>query len=312
VKFFPLPTTGIKRSAAAVLLLLSTQWAAPAYASDHDIFKAVKTGVHSQSEHADQSRVRVNYIANDGFLISSRTKTILVDALFKNPFGYPDPPEEIIEKMVHSQPPFARIDLMLFSHAHRDHFEPETALRVLMRHPETIFVANRAVCTELKEAAGEDYAEISERIRDINPEWGEIRRESIAGINMGLFCVNHAAPEKPYETLAFVLDLNGMKVLHLGDLNPPANAEHFKNLQLHKENISLAFIDPFCLLDESGRASVREYIRPREIVLMHLRPQETDKYAADVKRHFTNIHVFRESMESKLFPIQGKQEENRI
>jgi len=254
----------------------------------------------------------VHYIANDGFLISSPTKTILVDALFKNPFGYPDPPEEIIEKMVQSQPPFAHIDLMLFSHAHRDHFEPETALRVLMKHHETICVANRAVCEELKEAAGEDYAKIKDRIRDINPEWGEIRRESIAGINMGLFCVNHADPEKAYKTLAFVLDLNGMKVLHLGDLNPPANAEHFKNLQLHEENISLAFIDPFCLLDASGRTSVREYIRPREIVLMHLRPRDVDKYEADVKRHFPNIHVFRESMESKLFPIQQKREESRI
>ncbi len=300
---------GKGRAVSAALLLLFILAAAPVFASTAAIFEA---GDPAQSEHADQTRVKVHYIANDGFLISSPTKTILVDALFKNPFGYPDPPEEIIEQMVRSQPPFARIDLMLFSHAHRDHFEPETALRVLMRHPETIFVANRTVCEELKEAAGEGYAKIKDRIRDINPEWGKLRRESIAGINMGMFCVNHADPENPYETLAFVLDLNGIKVLHLGDLNPPANADHFKSLQLQKENISLAFIDPFCLLDESGRSSVREHIRPREIVLMHLRPRDIDKYATDVKRHFPNIHVFRESMESKLFPIQWEREENRI
>lgn len=259
-----------------------------------------------QPEKSDQPWVKVRHIANEGFLITSQTKNILVDALFKNPYAYQDTPDELIEMMERSQPPFSRIDLMLFSHAHRDHFEPETALRVLMSHPETILVANQLVCDELKEAAGDDFAQISDRVKNINPEWGKILRTSFAGINLNMFPVNHADPEKPYMTLAFVLDVDGMKILHLGDLNPPANADFFKAFQLQKENISVAFIDPFFLLDESGRTSAEGYIKPREIVLMHLRPSEIGKYEAEVKRYFPDVHVFWESMEPKLFPTRGR------
>lgn len=254
-----------------------------------------------EPKNTERPWVGITYIANEGFLISSKTKNILVDALFKNPYGYQDTPDEILEKMNHSQPPFSRIDLMLFSHAHRDHFEPNVALKVLMSHPETILVGNEAVCKELKEAAGEGYAKISPRVKNINPEWGTIIQETINGIDLKIFPVNHSTPERPYMTLAYILDMEGAKVLHLGDIYPPANEKYFRDFQLQKENIALAFIDPFFLLDETGKQMTAEFIQPKQIVPMHMRPSEVGKYARDLNKLYPNINVFWECMEKKVF-----------
>ncbi len=261
---------------------------------------AVKTP-RFEPKNPNQPWVGITYIANEGFLISSKTKNILVDALFKNPYGYQDTPDEVFEKMVLSQPPFDRIDLMLFSHAHRDHFEPEVALKVLMSHPETTLAGNEAVCKELKETAGESYAKISPRVKNINPEWGTIIHETINGTDLKIFPVNHSTPERPYMTLAYILDMDGTNVLHLGDIYPPANEKYFRTFQLQKEDIAVAFIDPFFLLDEIGKQMAKEFIQPKQIVPMHMRPNEVGKYARDLNKIYPNINVFWESMEKKLF-----------
>jgi ankyrin repeat protein/L-ascorbate metabolism protein UlaG (beta-lactamase superfamily) len=262
--------------------------------------KAVKVP-RLEPKNPNQPWVGITYIANEGFLISSKTKKVLVDALFKNPYGYQDTPDEVLKKMVLSQPPFDRIDLMLFSHAHRDHFEPEVALKVLMNHPETMLVGNEIVCKELKEAAGESYAKINSRVKNINPEWGTIIQESINGMDLKIFPVNHSTPERPYMTLAYILDMDGTNVLHLGDIYPPANEKYFRAFQLQKENIAIAFIDPFFLLDEIGKQMATEFIQPKQIIPMHMRPNEVGKYARDLKKLYPNINVFWESMEKKLF-----------
>jgi ankyrin repeat protein/L-ascorbate metabolism protein UlaG (beta-lactamase superfamily) len=245
--------------------------------------------------------VGVTYISNDGFLITSQKKKVVVDALIKNPWGYSNTPDKVFDDMVNARPPFERIDLLLFSHAHRDHFEPEMAVKVLRGHPETVLVGNEIVFKELKEAAGEEFQKISSQVKNINPEWGTILDETINGIDLKIFPVNHAMPEQPYVTLAFLLDMEGVDVLHMGDIYAPSNEEYFKVFQLQKFGIDVAFIDPFFLLDEVGQQMAKEFIQPKQIVPMHMRDYEIDKYVGLLKGNYANIHAFYECFEKKFF-----------
>lgn len=245
--------------------------------------------------------VDITYISNDGFLITSKTKKIVVDSLIDNPWGYSNTPDKVFADMVSARPPFERIDLLLFSHAHRDHFEPEMAVKVLKGHPETILVGNEIVCKELKEAAGDDFPQISQQVKNINPDWGRIVAETINGVNLKIFPVNHGMPERPYVTLAFILDMNGINVLHMGDIYAPSNEEYFKTFQLQNMDIDVAFIDPFFLLDKIGQQMAKEFIQPKQIIPMHMRDHEIEKYARALANFYTNINVFRESLEKKIF-----------
>ncbi len=245
--------------------------------------------------------VGITYISNDGFMIASESKKILVDGLIKNPWGYSNTPDKVFENMIKARSPFDRIDLLLFSHAHRDHFEPQMALEVLMAHPETILVGNEIVYKELKEAAGEDFSKISAQVKNINPEWGTIIQETVNGVDLKIFPVNHSTQERPYVTLAYIMDMDKTTVLHLGDIYPASNEEYFRTFQLQNLDIAVAFIDPFFLLDETGQKMVKEFIQPQHIILMHMRDYEVGRYASLVKNNFKNFHVFWEILEKKIF-----------
>jgi L-ascorbate metabolism protein UlaG (beta-lactamase superfamily) len=252
-------------------------------------------------KNPDKPWVGITYISNDGFLITSKTKKVIVDSLIENPWGYSNTPDKVFDDMVNARPPFERIDLLLFSHAHRDHFEPEMAAKVLMGHPETTLVGNEIVYKELKEAAGDDFSKISAQVKNINPEWGTIIEETINGVDFKIFPVNHGTPERPYVTLAFILDMQGTKVLHLGDIYAPSNEEYFKAFQLQKLDIDVAFIDPFFLLDKVGQQMAKELIQPKQIIPMHMRDYEIEKYVGALENFYTNITVFRECLEKKFF-----------
>ncbi len=252
-------------------------------------------------ENPEKPWVAITYISNDGFLITSQTKKVVTDSLIKNPWGYSNTPDKIFDDMVNARPPFERIDLLLFSHAHRDHFEPEMAAKVLMGHPESILVSNEIVYKELKDAAGNDFSKISAQVKNINPEWGTIVDETINGVDLKIFPVNHGMPEQPYMTLAFILDMEGIKILHMGDLYAPSNEEYFRSFQLQKLGIDVAFIDPFFLLDKIGQQMAKEFIQPKRIIPMHMREYEIARYASALKNFYTNINVFWECLEKKIF-----------
>jgi ankyrin repeat protein/L-ascorbate metabolism protein UlaG (beta-lactamase superfamily) len=245
--------------------------------------------------------LEVTYIANEGFYITTRTQSVMTDALIRNPWGYLNTPAPVYTKIKDSAPPFARLDLLLFSHAHRDHYEPNMAFELMKSRDKTTLVGNSVTIGELTEAAGADFSGIEARTRNLNPDWGTTLDTSIAGIKMKVFPVNHGEPERPYVTLAYLMYLDGFSVLHLGDISPPSNVEYFPKFGLEKEDIDIAFIDPFFLQNEAGQRLLKDFIRPRKIILMHMRPNETGRYAAELGRAHDNLLVFHEPMEKKIF-----------
>ena len=109
-----------------------------------------------------------------------------------------------LDRMIQKKSPYERIDLLLFSHAHADHFNADLAVRVLEAHPETVLVGNDAVKDALRQEAGEKLAALAPRIRIFNPAWGTTVEETIAGVPLKMFSVNHADFPQEYQTLASI------------------------------------------------------------------------------------------------------------
>lgn len=81
---------------------------------------------------ADQ--VHVTLIANAGLLLQYGGVTLMLDGIYGrrgHPFSNLKP--EIWDRMLRGEPPFEKIDYLLFSHAHPDHFSPEMTMEFL-RH----------------------------------------------------------------------------------------------------------------------------------------------------------------------------------
>ena len=79
-------------------------------------------------------KLRVTLIANAGLLLEYQGITLMMDGIYGkegHPFSNLKP--EVWQRMLAGEPPFEKIDYLLFSHAHPDHFSPEMTLEFLRR-----------------------------------------------------------------------------------------------------------------------------------------------------------------------------------
>jgi len=75
---------------------------------------------------SESDAVTVTYVANEGVLIQSGSKQVLIDALHKPYLSeYLATPQKILDTMMANRPPFEDIELLLVSHIHGDHFNDE-------------------------------------------------------------------------------------------------------------------------------------------------------------------------------------------
>ena len=104
-------------------------------------------------------RLRVTLIANAGLLLEYQGITLMLDGIYGkegHPFSNLRP--EVWRRMLAGGPPFEKIDYLLFSHAHPDHFSPEMTMEFL-RHrtvkgiflPQTGSVTDSGLTAYLKE-----------------------------------------------------------------------------------------------------------------------------------------------------------------
>ena len=256
------------------------------------------------AEHAtkpSEKEVAIRYMCNEGFLITTADKKILIDSMVQNPWGYANTPKRAWDMMQKGQLPFDGIDLLLFSHAHRDHFEPEMALDFLSAHPETVLVGDGIVLEELQTANPEKCQALSSRLKNPDVSIGKTAKVEVNGIPLRVLGVNHAFPDQPYLTLGYILELEGLKIYHQGDIYPDSNIPFLKSINWEEEKIDIAFLDPFFFNSQQALDIVREQIRPKAIILMHMRDAEVEGYLETTRKLLPNVMAFRESMEKKIF-----------
>ena len=72
------------------------------------------------------STLRITLIANAGLLMTYRGTTLMIDGIYGregHPFSNLSP--EVWREMLGSEDRFQKVDYLLFTHAHPDHFSPE-------------------------------------------------------------------------------------------------------------------------------------------------------------------------------------------
>ncbi len=106
-----------------------------------------------------EKMLRVTLISNAGLLLEYDGITLLLDGIYGregHPFSNLAP--ETWRKLTAGEPPFEKVDYLLFSHAHPDHFSPEMTMEFLRRRevkgvflPQTRSVGESGLADLLKE-----------------------------------------------------------------------------------------------------------------------------------------------------------------
>jgi ribonuclease BN (tRNA processing enzyme) len=84
-----------------------------------------KTKVSQPNKSQNKSDLIVKYIANEDVLISSGNEMVLIDGFHREyEPDYLFPPKDLLESLENAKNPYNKINLLLVSHLHLDHFHP--------------------------------------------------------------------------------------------------------------------------------------------------------------------------------------------
>ena len=225
--------------------------------------------------------VEVFAIANEGFLIRSPRRAVLVDALFRATAPYPEffsqgPSEDLIRQMVAGEGPFSHVDLALVTHSDGDHFHAGTAFEFLENHPETLLVGTVDVLEAL--SAMEGFDAIVDRVVAPARTHGSCERIEHRGVEVKACFVWHSGRELANNI--YIVEMDGFRFLHEGDADrSPAT---FASLELPEEGLDFAFMHDWFVLND-GRDVLTDILQPRAVVLMHHRWERAEEYRGRVK-----------------------------
>ena len=242
----------------------------------------------------------ITYIANEGVLIAAGDRHVLIDGLHR-PY-YPDyavlPPDQR-EQIETAQPPYDEIDVILVSHVHRDHFHAEAVGRHLQHNPGATLIASQQVA----DSVARDYdgfEAVQGRIQTVQPAWKERIAVRAGGIEIDVLGLRHGSARFRWiQNLGHVVTLGGKKLLHIGDAD--VSVENFEAFDLAEESIDIAFIPYWFLESRTGRAIVRDVIKPDRVITVHIPPNDGGRAARRVRDFDPEGVAFTRMLETRVY-----------
>ena len=251
-----------------------------------------------------EHKIEVTYIANAGFLIESSGKKILIDALFNNGWKtYLTPGATVVSRIINQQSPFTKVNLMLITHNHADHFNDSMVVAYLNSNSENILIAPPLVTNAIYN--NPDFKN-ENQIVELDKNNRQKNDTTINGIRIRSFFILHDSRPQ-IEHVGFLIDIGAIKVFHSGDSNGSEGVE-FEKLRLQKEQVDLALLNFYGFWStKEERLFTEKYILPKRISLMHIPPNENKSLVDSVKliRDFIDITVFESSMDKKSFIFES-------
>jgi L-ascorbate metabolism protein UlaG (beta-lactamase superfamily) len=123
---------------------------------------------------------------------------------------------------------------------------------------------------------------------------------TVAGIDFEILRLSHGTGRHAtIQNLGHVINLGGKKVLHVGDADTAV--ENFEKFNLDEAGIDIAFIPFWFLLGKQGQTIVREHIKPKQIIAVHISPSEGAAVAAQIRKDFPGAIAFTTLLEKQSF-----------
>jgi len=228
----------------------------------------------------------IEHIANAGVKISSGNKTVLIDALFG-----PHKRFNSLSEKAFTQLTKQGADVALTTHRHSDHFGAKRTSNFLKHNPDTLFISTPQV---LKKLAG----------KVASPQ---LRTESLAAFQSKLFShhnVNVSVLNFPHgdpgvhaktQNYAYLVDINGWKVLHIGDAG--INVEQIEGLKLAKKNIDVALIHDRCLRQSDCEQRIKQ-MNVGKVAFIHMTDEQIKPVSTWIKKNLANATMLVTGYES--------------
>jgi L-ascorbate metabolism protein UlaG (beta-lactamase superfamily) len=257
---------------------------------------------------ASSPAMAVRYIANEGFMIEAAGKKVIIDGLFENGFGiFAQPSVALQEQMVQSRAPFSKIDLILVTHRHDDHFSARLVAECLRNNPGCRLIADRQVIELLRKAEG--FPLIQSQVQELTLQPGQQKHLTVNGIDVTAVELVHIPMYRDgrninegLNNVGFLVDFGPARFFHGGDASLGENKTNLALVAFTPKPLDVLFV--MGVLDHSPETAglVATQIKPRTIIGMHLRPDRFAEESGQFLKTYPSGVVFHESLEQHQYP----------
>ena len=228
----------------------------------------------AQPPAARPGGVTVTFLANEGVLLAGGGRTVLIDGLFLPYERFAVPADSTQAALQRARAPFDAVDLVLVTHRHGDHFHPAPVAAHLRANPRATLVTSRQVLDSLRAGAPAHAAALAPRLVARTTAPGTRRRETVGGVTIELLGLPHGGwRHRRVEHLAYVVELGGRRILHVGDAELSESV--LAPFRLDTARIDVALLPAWAITDDDARRAVARWIRPRQVVAFHLGAGDT-------------------------------------
>ena len=228
------------------------------------------------------SAVAVRYVANAGVLVTLDGAKVLIDAPIREgipPYATSDAAER--ERLEGAKPPYDRVDAILITHWHEDHFSAEAVAAHLSSNGRATLISSPEVVARVRAVAPDLPAA---RMQGVLPAPGASTLVRVGDLPVRVLRIRHNPTRRlPEQHVGFLVGERGA-VLHTGDADPAA--DNFALLRALPP-VDLALVPFWFMQTDTNRQFVRNSLAPRRVLAMHLPPRDAD----EVQRAFTTASV---------------------
>ena len=226
----------------------------------------------------------VEYIANEGVMIKSGDSQILLDAIHRQyKPAYAFTPVDVLSKIEAARFPYNKVNLILVSHYHLDHFHAQSTASHLRNNPRAILASSPQVVEEVRKQTAKDEAGnprlpkvTDKQLVAIDFEDQKAVSREFGGIKVKFLGLKHANSKLPafrdIQNFGHLIEIDGKKLLHIGDAD--MFAENFAAFDLRNEKLDVAIVPYWFTLSREGRKIVRQMFNAKTVVAVHVPPTD--------------------------------------
>lgn len=254
--------------------------------------------------------LKVTYLANCGFLYENSRSKVLIDP-FGTEFGnfFYLPSEATKNNIVHGKIPFNRIDLLLITHIHGDHFNVKLTESFLLNNSQAKMICPQQVYIQMKDSCS-SFAKIETQIISPNLAMNESKEIKINGFSVtairmqhgtdrsleGLSNSDYTAYEKT-ENFGYLIHFNKKDVFHQGDGCLKINEKALENIVCPVDIAHLSYFD----WDSISFNILKNDLQVKAVIFMHGTKPAKELESGQFKEVKHQVEFFNKELESRLF-----------
>jgi L-ascorbate metabolism protein UlaG (beta-lactamase superfamily) len=244
----------------------------------------------SPPQSASSDGVTITYLANEGVMLQSGNKKVLIDGLFlKYKQDFAVPADSTQAALREARAPFDSIDLVLVTHHHGDHFHPAPIAAHLRANSRAVLLTSRQVIDSLRGRVPSGDPLVRRFVARTTPD-GTRRREIVNGIPVEMLGLRH----HDLEHLGYIVEIGGRRVLHVGDTDDAEKS--LATFGLDTARIDVALLPLWMVNSAKRRAAIERLVRPKQVIAFHLGDRDAQRAVSQMRMVWPEAKVFSRSL----------------